>query len=153
MWRRLKPSMPSCRKSERNPSFCKLEPDKKIEKLQKISDFLASDYSDYGPKTQRLWPATFANMPATFQRLSGVPGKILASPEKTAEKPQKWQKIGAKTEKWEKLPFFKRNRAQISCFPGAAVWPTRAGRDASFWLSCIGVAAGGKTRHGPLWNA
>lgn len=127
MWRRSKPSMLSCRKIDDLSIVRQIEPDKKG---QKISDFLIffSDYgmnsgdyraSDYGkipgkPATFRLFqkPATFAKMPATFQRLWRISGKILEFPEKSAENRFFRGKIGAKTEKWDIFPIFRKNRGR-----------------------------------------
>jgi hypothetical protein len=64
-----------------------------------------------------------------------------------------WGKIGAKIKNWENIPFFKEKRARMQPFSGASVWPTRTTGGACLGLLCIGVAAGGKTRHGSLWNA
>jgi hypothetical protein len=61
---------------------------KRKEKLQKISDFLPSDYSDYGAFSSDYGAkmlATFRKKPATFQRLWRNPRKIRKFPEKWEE--------------------------------------------------------------------
>lgn len=113
-----------------------------------MGHFPATMASDYDAKML----ATFRNMPATFQRLSGIPEKTLEFPKKTVENRFFWGKIGAKIKNWENIPFFKEKRARMQPIPGASVYPSRAARSASFVLSCIGIAAGNKTRYGPLYG-
>lgn len=113
-----------------------------------MGHFPATMASDYDAKML----ATFRKKPATFQRLWGIPKKIRKFPEKWEENRFFEGKKGAKTEKWEFLPFFKEKRARMQPFSGASVYPSRAARSASFVLSCIGIAAGGKTRYIPLYG-
>ena len=139
--------------------FANSNPIKKQEKMQKISDFWPSDYSDYGAFSsdygQRLWrknASDFCKYASDFPATMGNPQKIRKFPEKWEENRFFEGEKGAKTEKWEFFPFFKEKRPRMQPIPGASVYPSRAARSASFILSCIGIAAGNKTRHGPLYG-
>ena len=154
MFPRLKPSMPSCRRIERNPSFRKLEHDKKERKIAENQRF-------FDPFSWRLsatfGPATIATMTQKSQRLSEICQRLSSDYGKSPKKSWNfrknrrkieifWQKMGQIPEKWEKLPFFGKNRGGFCSSLHGPLWGVYKGR---FPFGGIGVQDGEKPRKQP----